>query len=295
MKQQFLKDTAATFQTYIYENNRKIIVSSVFLTVYKPGGYEKLLTGVSMTVGADGLLSCGLSEVDNSAADLNYKAVVTYTYNSASYYATLFYDVVNSRLSKVITDEDIASELPQLKDKGWRVRGSAEGGSDTSIVDSELMRHENGYFTGGLAYCAGKDETREITDFISSTGTVVVAGFSSAVGAGEKYILTRSFSKEIQRAFEKIEEKLVRLGKRPHLILDPYDLREIHIYYSVAEVCKGLITAHDTFWWEMWKEYEKRADGAFNEIDLKYDSSADGYISSVEDGTRLDTAWAVRR
>ena len=151
MKQQFLKDTAATFQTYIYENNRKIIVSSVFLTVYKPGGYEKLLTGVSMTVGADGLLSCGLSEVDNSAADLNYKAVVTYTYNSASYYATLFYDVVNSRLSKVITDEDIASELPQLKDKGWRVRGSAEGGSDTSIVDSELMRHENGYFTGGLA------------------------------------------------------------------------------------------------------------------------------------------------
>ncbi|MBI5903834.1 MAG: hypothetical protein HZB84_10180, partial [Deltaproteobacteria bacterium] len=65
--------------------------------------------------------------------------------------------------------------------------------------------------------------------------------------------------------------------------------------YSVAEVCKGLITANDTFWWEMWKEYEKRADEAFNEIDFKYDSSADGYISAVEDGARIDAAWAVRR
>ncbi len=295
MKQQFLKDTADTFQTYIYENNRKIAPSSATLTVEKPGNGDRLLDSVPMSIGADGLLSCTLSAADNSTAALNYKATIAYTYNSTAYYATIFYDVVNSRLSKVIIDDDIATELPQLKDKGWRVRGSAEGGSDTTIVDSELMRYENGYFTGGLAYSADKDETREITDFVSSTGTVVVAGFSSAVAAGEKYILTRSFSREIQRAFEKIEEKLIRFGKRPHLILDPYDLREIHIYYSVAEVCKGLIAANDTFWWEMWKEYEKRADEAFNEIDFKYDSSADGYISYGEDGARIDAAWAVRR
>lgn len=295
MKQQFLKDTADTFRTYIYENNRKIIASSAALTVQKPGGDEKLLDGVPMSIGSDGLLSCGLSAADNSTADLNYKATVAYTYDSAAYYATVFYDVVNSRLSKVLIDDDITTELPQLRDNGWRVRGSAEGGTATAIIDAELKRYDDDYFTGGLAYSADKDETREITDFVSSTGTAVVAGFSSAVVAGEKYILTRSFSKEIQRAFEKIEEKLVRLGKRPNLILDPYDLREIHIYYSVAEVCKGLITANDTFWWEMWKEYEKRADAAFNEIDFKYDASADGYISAVEDGARIDAAWAVRR
>ena len=42
MKQQFLKDTAGVFQTYIYENNRKVRPQAQRL-VYKPGSSEKLI------------------------------------------------------------------------------------------------------------------------------------------------------------------------------------------------------------------------------------------------------------
>ena len=239
MRQQFLVDTAETFQAYVYENNRKIVPASATLTVYKPGSTDKFINAAAMTIGSDGLLSYALTATHNDIADENYKAVISYVYNAVTYSITLFYDVVNSKLVKVITDDDIVNELPQLKDNGWRVHGTADSGSTTTLIDAELKRYEDDYFTGGLAYSLTRDETREITDFVGSTGTVTTAAFTGAI-ATDKYILTRSFTKEIQRAFEKIDELLYRSGKRAHLILDPYDLREVHILYAVAEVCKGL-------------------------------------------------------
>ncbi|MFQ5736735.1 MAG: hypothetical protein ACE5GY_07715 [Thermodesulfobacteriota bacterium] len=295
MKQQFIKGTPDTFKTYIYEFNRKVVPASALLTVYMPGGDVRLVDGAAMAVGADGLLSYNLSTADNAALGENYKAVVTYVYDTKTWYLTLFYDVVNSRLAGVVTDDDITVELPQLKDNGWRVRGTAEGGSATTIVDTELKRFEDDYFTGGLAYSATKDETREVSGFASSTGTVTTTDFSGAIAAGERYTLTRSYSKEISRAFEKMEERLVRLGKRPALVLDPYDLREAHIYFSVAEVCKSMAAGSDDFWWEMWREYEKRADVAFRSINFKYDSSGDGYIASPENDAGIKTIRTGRR
>ena len=81
MKQQLLADIAGIFKSYIYEDNKKIAPSSAALTVYKPGGDVKLVESASMTVGPDGLLSYTLTAQDNSVADINYKAVITYVYN----------------------------------------------------------------------------------------------------------------------------------------------------------------------------------------------------------------------
>lgn len=295
MKQQFIKGTADSFKTYIYENNRKVVPASASITVYKPGGDTVLVDGGVMAVAADGLLSYGLGAPENTEAGENYKAVVTYLHDAKDWYITLFYDVVNARLTSVITDDDICGELPQLKDNGWKERGTAGGGSATTIIDEGLKRYEDDYFTGGLAYSAVKDETREITDFASATGTVTTVGFSSPVVAGEKYTLTRSYSREIQRAFEKMEDMLVRLGKRPHLVLDPYDLREAHIFLSVAEVCRGMSTGSADFWWDMWKEYEKKAREAFGAINFKYDSTGDGYIASGEQWANFKSIRAGRR
>jgi hypothetical protein len=295
MKQQFIVNCADTFKARIYEMNRGIVPASAALTVYKPGGGALLVDALPMTVLSDGTLTYGLSAGENAVAGINYKAVITYVYGSRTDYATFFYDVVNSRLAKVITDEDIIAELPQIKDNGWRVRGAADGGSATTIVDAELKRYEDDYFTGGLAHSLDKDEVREITGFASATGTATVTSFSSAVAAGERYLLMRSYSREIQRAFEKIEELLNRTGRRAHLVLDPHDLREVHIHYSVAEVCKGLVTDADGVWWGLWKDYEKKAEEAFRGINFKYDSSEEGYISAGEEGAAMEVTRTVRR
>ncbi|MFZ3073279.1 MAG: hypothetical protein WA162_08550 [Thermodesulfobacteriota bacterium] len=295
MRQQFLADITDTFRTYVYENNRKIVPTSAALTVYKPGSTEKLIDAQVMTIGSDGLLSYGLTAAHNDIASENYKAVISYVHNAVTYSITLFYDVVNSKLVKVITDEDLINELPQLKDNGWRVHGTADSGSTTTIVDAELKRYEDDYFTGGLALSLTKDETREITDFVSSTGTITTTAFTGAI-ATDKYVLTRSFSKEIQRAFEKIDELLYRSGKRAHLILDPYDLREVHILYAVSEVCKGFANTggSDTFWRQMWKDYESKAYAIFKSLQFKYDASNDGYIAGSEEGKRFTSLKAGR-
>lgn len=294
MKQQFIVNTADRFLTYIYESNRKVVPASAFITVCAPGG-GLVIERAAMGIAEDGLLSHDLDQSDNSIAGLNYRALVEYSYGSRAHCVTVFYDVVRSRLTKVIIDDDIIAELPQLKDGGWSVRGVAEGGSAGTIVDSGLKRYGDGYFTGGLAYCPGKEEAREISGFTASTGTVTVEQFTTQVSAGEMYILTRSFAREIQRAFEKIEERLLRLGKRPHLVLDPYDLREAHILHSVAEACKGLASESKGLWWEFWKEYEKKADEALSGITLKYDLSGDGLLSGEEASSKLNSMKAGRR
>lgn len=287
MRQQFLVDTADTLKTFVFENNRKIVPTSATITVYEPASTTVLISAAAMTVGADGQLSYALTATHNTDAAESYKVVIAYVYSAVTYYVTFYYDVVNSKLSKVIVDDDVVNELPQLKDNNWRVRGTAESGSTTTIVDSELKRYEDDYFTGGLAYSIDKDETREISDFVSSTGTVTAAAVFGSAVATDKYILTRSYTKEIQRAFEKIEEKLTAKGKRAHLILDPYDIREVHIYMSVAEICKGLINAEDNVWAWFYTEYTKKAEETFRHLNLKYDESDDGIISEAETSKRI--------
>lgn len=284
MRRQYVVDIGSVFSVYVYDaNNRKIIPTSATLTVYKPGTSTKLVDAGVMTVAGDGLLSYSLTATHNDVPDENYKAIVVYVYATVSYSITIFYDVVYAILKSVITDIDIINELPQLKDNGWRVHGTADNGSTTTIVDAELTRYEDDYFTNGTSTNLTTDEMREITDFVSSTGTVTIPTATATV-AGHKFILTRAYTKEINRAFEKIEELIIRAGQRPYLILDSYDLKEVHTYYAVAEVCKGLTGAGgtDTFWWQMWKDYEAKAYAVFKSIKFKYDESNDGIISDAE-------------
>ena len=293
-KQQFLVDTVANFQTFVWEDNRKIIPSSAMITVYKPASDTKLIDDASMIIGSDGLVSYSLTSADNDIADENYKVVLSYVVTGRTFTVLLFYDVVRSRLLKVITDEDIVNELPQIRESGYKTHGTAQSGSTTTIVDGNLGSFPDDYFTGGSAYSITRDETRGIVDFKGSAGPVTTAAFSGAI-ATDKYILTRSFTSEIQRAFEKIEARLAALGKRPSLILDPGDLREAHIYFSVSEAAKSMTVTHEDFWWRMWQEYEARAEAAFRSVNFKYDRSDDGYISSTEEERHRLSASAGRR
>ena len=287
MKQQFLYNTAGTFKAYVYEHNRKLVPTSATITVYEPASSSILITG-SMAVAADGLLSYALTAADNDDAKENYKVVIAYVSGGSTFYLTLFYDVVKSILAQVITDDDLINELPQLRDKQWLTHGVVDSGSTTTLIDAELKRYADDFFTGGLATNLTKDESREITDFTASSGTVTTVAFSAANAASDKYQLQRSFSKEIQRAFEKLESMLFQAGRRAYLVLDSSDLREVHILLSVAETCKGFITSDGGSMWSYFFDlYDKRSYAIFKSLNLKYDSSQDGYVSAEEENARI--------
>lgn len=285
--QQFVKNTVDTFKTYIYENNRKVIPTSATLTVYKPASTTVLVDAAAMTVASDGLLSYSLTTAHNDTLGEAYKAVVAYVVSGTTYYLTLYYNVVNSKLHQVVTDADLTNELPQLSGKMFAVHATVDSGSTSTIVADELKMYEDDYFTGGLATNLTSGEIREVTDFVSSTGTATTTTFATANAAGDNVRLQRSFARETQRAFEKIEEEIKKKGKQVYLILDPYDLREVHILFSVAEVCKGMAIDSASFWWDMWKDYEEKASNAFNSLNFKYDASGDGILSDSETGRRV--------
>ena len=288
MKQQFIIDTAESFQTYIYADNQKVVPTSANITVYEPGSDTELVGQTAMSVASDGLLSFDLSAGNNDTADENYKVVIDYVVGADTFYVTMFYDIVNSKIHIVITDTDVVNELPQLRENGWRTNGQAQSGSSTTLVDAELIgeRNADDYFTGGTLYSIDRDETRFVTDFSSATGTVTTEAFTGAI-ATDKYVLTKSYTTEIKRAFEKIEDLLNRSGRRPHLIIDSGDLRELHITYAVAEVTKGMASDVDDNWWALWEKYDKRAFAIFNDLNLKYDEDWSGNITSDEEDKRF--------
>ncbi len=293
-KPRFLKDRADTLSLYIQEDQERIIPQWARLTVYMPGSTEKLIDGEDMSIAQDGLLSYQLSPAHNSRTGENYRAVVEYSDGTYIGAVILFYDVVLSRPAIVITDVDIVAELPQLADGGWKHTGTAEGGSTTTIVDSALKAYPVDYFTGGRAYSVDKAETRRILGFDPSTATVTTESFSSSITSGERYILTRTFEREIERAFEKLEDTLKKAGIKPHLVVDPVDIKELHLHMAVAEVCKGMSSSREDFWWHMWKEYERKAERILKNTTLKYDRTGNGHIDSTEEITRINIIKAIR-
>ena len=287
MKQQFLADLAGTFQKTIYVDNVKLVPDSATITVTKPGVTTVLVDAQSMTIAADGLMSYSLTTTHNDVVDDNYKATIAYVVGVDTFYLNVFYDVVFSKLTNIINDDHLINELGILKDNGLKVNGTATSGSSTTIVDLNLNIYPNDCFTGGLAYSITRDELRDVTDFVSSTGTITTTEFTGAI-ATDDYILTRSFTLQIIRAFEKLENDLQQLGRRPQLIIDSEDVKELHIIMSVAEVCKSLMIDEESMWWSLWKEYEIKASKLFKSLNLKYDENEDGIIDEKEERKQVN-------
>jgi hypothetical protein len=102
---------------------------------------------------------------------------------------------------------------------------SATGGSTTTIVDTKLtiLGWNDDDFNGGTAFiirdaggagAAPENESRFITDYVASTGTVTVDAFSAAVAAGDWYGVT--LNRYPRGAMvSKINEALRELGDVP--------------------------------------------------------------------------------
>jgi hypothetical protein len=292
-KQEFLIDTADTFRLEIWENSRQVVPTSATITVTKPNTTTEIVSAQAMVVESDGTLTYGLTAGNNDISDENYKAVISYVVSGNTFQAIAYYDIVKSILAPVITDDDILAELPSLTNNGYRVYGTATSGSTTTIVDEELSRYADDYFTGGIAVSLTQDEDREITDFVSSTGTATTTAFPSGVST-DKYMLIRSYQREIDRAFAKLVAKIQQKGRRHALILDSSDLKETHILMTVAEICKGFSMDNEDTWWALWTEYKNDATENFRAMKFKYDIDDNSILTTGEEDRTVRSITTAR-
>lgn len=107
---------------------------------------------------------------------------------NANYSST---DIANigSRVPWWIEAEDLAGNV-QTPSAGYKGTSTAAG-STTTIVDSSLIGIGDDMLNGhsAIVYINGVKETKAISDFTSSTGTITTAAFSAAPGINKEYEL----------------------------------------------------------------------------------------------------------
>lgn len=124
----------------------------------------------------------------------------------------------------------------------------ATGGSATTIVDSVLaaLAWPDDSFNGGTAFlirdaggsaAAPEKESRVVSDFVGSSGTVTTAAFSQAVAAGDSYgVISNRYPRGL--LVSKVNEALQELGDVPTVDMSSLTTAADTREYSLPVACK---------------------------------------------------------
>lgn len=91
---------------------------------------------------------------------------------------------------------------------------------------------------------------------------------------------------QIDEAFDFLQARLLRKGKRPYLILDPESLRESHINKTLSVIFRDLMLDQtDGKYGELADFYEGQLKASWGELVFIYDTDQDGDPTDEEEST----------
>ena len=287
MKQQALYQKTDTIRLTVYSANRAVIPSSALITLYKADGSSVIQAQASASVdGTTGEMTYNLTTAHTDTLGLNYKAVWEYIVSGVTYYETQLFDVVRSKLSIPITDDDLYSELPSLKEANVQSNGTATSGAAGSLTDTLKRKELDNYWKGGtieIISGTGSGQMRDITANVQSTGVISVSpNWTTTPDSTSVYRIVKSFTQSIQNGFEKIEQMLYDKGKIDALIIEASQIRIPLIYLVLHTICLDLRDSVDDKWDLLKKDYEEKFKQAFTTLALDYDADNSGGVQGEE-------------
>ena len=286
-KQECLKDVASTISFTPYMNNQAVVASSATINILTPGGAELVAT-TTATVSAAGLIYYSISATNTATLGENYVAKWTYVVSGTTYYHRQLFDVVRCILAIPITDQDLLDEQVDILTKNESFSGAVDSAASTTIVDADLKNYADDYWNGGTVTAVnpaagGATQIRNITDFVSSSGTVTVGvAWGTTPDNTYKYTLRRGFQKKIRRAFEEICYEIHARGNRPALILESSELFIPMVKKSLALICKDYMKEPGDKWDVLTQKYDAEYQAYMSKLVLQYDIDESGYISGQE-------------
>jgi hypothetical protein len=289
MKQQFLKTKVGTIRLTVYDNNRPLVPTSAYITLYKTDGTTELQARVAVSVDSTtGEMTYSLTTTHTADHDLNYKALWEYVYNGTTYYETQLFDVVKSILSIPITDNDIYDELESLRKANMQATGTATAGAAGSLTDTLKRKEDDNYWKGGtikILSGTGLGQERDITGFTQSTGMITITpNWGTNPDTTSIYRIVKSFSNKIQQSFKKLETMLYDKGKRDSLILESSQIEIPLLYLTIHFICLDLMDEVDDKWSRLAASYWDKFQTSFNNMKLEYDEDESGGIDEEEEG-----------
>ncbi len=288
MKQEFLKAKADTIRMTVYENNRPVVPSAATITLYKAGSTTELQAAASASVNATtGELTYSLTSTHTANIGINFKAEWKYTVGGTDFYEQQLFDVVLSKLSIPITDDDLFNELDSLRDTNLIEEGTATAGAAGTLTDTNNRKEADDFWTGGsveIIAGTGDGQIRDITDFVQATSVISVSpNWATNPSTDSVYKVVRGFSKKIQQSFDKLSAMLYNKGQRHALIIESSQVKTPMIYLTVHFICLDLMKEVDDKWSQLANRYWDLFTSEFGQMKLDYDADESGTITGDEE------------
>lgn len=296
MKQQFLKAKADTIRLTVYQDNRALIPSAALIVLKKPDGTELEASTAATVDASTGEMTYALTAVHTAALDLDYRATWTYTVSTVDYYEEQLFDVVISRLSIPITDNDLFDELDSLRKTNAQEIGTATAGAVGSLTDT-ARKEDNDFWTGGIIEIiegTGAGQKRSVSDFVQSTGVVSVSPNWTAPDTTSIYRVVKSYTNKIITCFEKFEQMLYDRGRRAELIMESGQVRIPLIYLTIHFIALDKRQDAEDKWDLLASDYWKKFETAFSNMKVSYDEDESGTIDDEEAQTDLNSVRIYR-
>lgn len=279
MKQELLYDKDGTLTLSKHISNLQIVPTSASIVVYDQDGDE--LTSGSCDISATGTMSFDVSSTYTDTLGENLRAEWEYVYSGDTHNDITYFDIVKKTLHIRITDDDLLDEYPPLARFGYNLHGEVvTGGTGTTFIDSNSFNVDDDYFRGGeVLFLSGDNQsaTAKVTAYVASTGQFTIDK-SLTIAVGDRFVVRKSYTSEISRAFQKILDFIRSKGQRPALVIEDQALVEANIYGALMLI---FLAAGQEYEYQH-KEYKEAFYTALNSIVYVYDTDEDNIADEAD-------------
>lgn len=285
MKQQLVQSsTTDQLEIEVWDHNVQVVPTSAVVSIIINGNTEVSLGTASIVTSG----TCSYQPGATVLGDLAENCIAAWrlTIGGEYRYFRDTFDVVLNPLYPVVTDEDLIAECAQLQDSKYMEAGLADSGTSTTLVSILLQEFQDNHFQGGTleitdGACAG--EKGRIASSERSTGTIALdASLSTSVDSTSRFVVRRTFQREIDRAWNDVEAMIQTKGYRPALVMNSEDLRPVHLAWTLVKVCRNLAKSKDDVWWARAEEYNADFAAKLNWVKFVYDTDEDQWPDSTK-------------
>ena len=296
MRQKLLVDIGGTLEYKFYLHSLQQIPTSAKIIIYDDGGNEKVAeTDATIEVGVGTMTYIVLPAIADNVY-YNWQARWKFIVDGVTYYRKTIFYIVNQILTNPVVDEDIIHDAPFLAEKNYNQIETAESGSAITIVNVNFDQKDD-YWNGGEVEVVGGTnfgEKRKVTDFDSASNKLTTEVFSAAIDITSIVKVTRTFKKEIDRAFDRFELDMKNRGIFIDRIIDSEQVKEYIQILAYHYICDNFSTDPLDNWAAKAESYLKDYNNLLGVAVFDYDTDDDGNIETDEEKNALLQVQGVR-
>jgi hypothetical protein len=289
-------DKAYTFSWKLYRNAIQITPTSATVTITNNSG-GSVQTG-SGTIGSGGTVTYELTAANNDTIDENYKALLSYVYNSATTTQAELFDVVKQPIVNLVTDTDLYVYLDDLRRKLYTFSGESDNTGNLNVIQDDALKSDDRTWAGGKVEIYISDtivHSANVTAFDSTTGNISFSpAYSSTVASSVKYVIRDSYTPQITLAFDDhVHPTLRKKIKTTSGFLDSNVVKKLIVYKALENICFKNIEEDGDKWSLRYTRFQDEYNAELSRFNEAYDYDEDGNMSLGEEANKF--AFTTRK